>query len=733
MKFMLQALVDKRSLQSVVCLLRGGLAVSRQADIRLARRLFFVAGFFPTLKMSSAAAVFTGLFAFLTVASAQTLTAAGNLAEVSIRHTATLLADGRVLLVKTDGHAMRFDPASNQWSTVIGPSIASTDATATRLPYGTVLFAGGHNGGGIALSRAERCSPTSGVWSTALAMATARTFHTATLMADGSALMVGGSPQNSIYSAAHTSVERYDPAAGTWAAGPDLPAGRTQHSATRNANGDVIVLGGFVAGAASNACVRLPQGGANWLPCAAMTKVRAGHRATLLADGRIFVSGGATAATGYEEIYAPTTDTWVDTSLAARTATNHVVVELNPGVLMIWGGAPWFFYTPGSDPAPQVQGAVTYAIASGSVTMLSAFPARAGHAATPLADGRVLVSGGFAAYSSSTSLGTFYDPIPLAASYTTPLERLSTTLQFSARSGGLPAAPVAGESYSVYAAVSSANAGGLPPDGTLVVSNGTSSCRITLPAASCRLIAATAGSQSYSVSYLGSPIYAPQTITSSVFPADLLRIQRVGDVVGTLTSSTGGAFGFASCGASIGPIPDQCDLTPAPGAAIMLTIQPRAAGISFVGWQGACAASATTCSLTMPASGSLAVKAHFVATPKLPLTLDIDGNGSIGVATDGALLLRFLRRLHGAALTASVLGVSPTRSDVDAIEDRFDTMAPLLDVDQNGTVDAATDGVIILRYLLGFRGSALTLNATGQGARRTDPQLIAADLALLTP
>jgi glucose/arabinose dehydrogenase len=41
-----------------------------------------------------------------------------------------------------------------------------------------------------------------------------------------------------------------------------------------------------------------------------------------------------------------------------------------------------------------------------------------------------------------------------------------------------------------------------------------------------------------------------------------------------------------------------------------------------------------------------------------------------------------------------------------------------LDVDGNGTPDAATDGVLILRYLLGYRGDELVLNATGAGATR---------------
>ena len=48
-----------------------------------------------------------------------------------------------------------------------------------------------------------------------------------------------------------------------------------------------------------------------------------------------------------------------------------------------------------------------------------------------------------------------------------------------------------------------------------------------------------------------------------------------------------------------------------------------------------------------------------------------------------------------------------------------------LDVDENGTAESATDGHIILRFLFGLRGSALTDGVLGQGAQRTDPALLA--------
>ena len=57
----------------------------------------------------------------------------------------------------------------------------------------------------------------------------------------------------------------------------------------------------------------------------------------------------------------------------------------------------------------------------------------------------------------------------------------------------------------------------------------------------------------------------------------------------------------------------------------------------------------------------------------------------------------------------------------------------MLDVDGNGAVDAATDGVLLLRYLLGLRGDALTANAVGAAARRTLANDIETYLSALIP
>jgi hypothetical protein len=51
-----------------------------------------------------------------------------------------------------------------------------------------------------------------------------------------------------------------------------------------------------------------------------------------------------------------------------------------------------------------------------------------------------------------------------------------------------------------------------------------------------------------------------------------------------------------------------------------------------------------------------------------------------------------------------------------------------MDIDDDGTTQALTDGLLLIRYLFGFRGDALIGNAIGQGATRTDAATIEAHL-----
>jgi hypothetical protein len=121
--------------------------------------------------------------------------------------------------------------------------------------------------------------------------------------------------------------------------------------------------------------------------------------------------------------------------------------------------------------------------------------------------------------------------------------------------------------------------------------------------------------------------------------------------------------------------------------------------------------------------------------------LDIDATGPAATAyqpyTDGLLAMRYMLGLRGSALVTGAIGPNPAR-DTGQIETQLGYLLSALDVDNNGSTDAATDGVLILRYLLGFRGSALINNAMGTCPAnniycRLTANEIEAYLASLTP
>src|SRR6476469_2963688 len=100
-------------------------------------------------------------------------------------------------------------------------AIAHTAHTATLLPNGQVLLAGGINNGQY-LADAELYKPATGTWTTTGSLITERLGHTATLLADGRVLVAGGSDGNVKLATA----ELYDPATGLWSATGNLVQAR---------------------------------------------------------------------------------------------------------------------------------------------------------------------------------------------------------------------------------------------------------------------------------------------------------------------------------------------------------------------------------------------------------------------------------------------------------------------------------------------------------------------------
>lgn len=108
----------------------------------------------------------------------------------------------------------------------------------------------------------------------------------------------------------------------------------------------------------------------------------------------------------------------------------------------------------------------------------------------------------------------------------------------------------------------------------------------------------------------------------------------------------------------------------------------------------------------------------------LQRVLDIDGNGFFAAGYDGVIAARHLFGFSGDSLAAAVATLPPaTRTTPAALDAYMTLIRPFLDVDADGLYDAATDGVLIIRYLNGLRGAALVSGVVGANARRNTAQI----------
>ena len=115
-----------------------------------------------------------------------------------------------------------------------------------------------------------------------------------------------------------------------------------------------------------------------------------------------------------------------------------------------------------------------------------------------------------------------------------------------------------------------------------------------------------------------------------------------------------------------------------------------------------------------PTYGSAALASYDTADS----TIDVDGDGSADALTDGLLLLRYMFGLSGNSLITGVVSENAAYKTPDELIGRMSNLGNKLDVDSNGEIDALTDGLIILRYLFGLDGEALIANVIGEDADR---------------
>jgi hypothetical protein len=127
----------------------------------------------------------------------------------------------------------------------------------------------------------------------------------------------------------------------------------------------------------------------------------------------------------------------------------------------------------------------------------------------------------------------------------------------------------------------------------------------------------------------------------------------------------------------------------------------------------------STAPATIPSGGTQTQSSGYFAlwsaqTSALPVAcnLDADANNGVRMTSDATLAFRYILGRRGGSLVTSVKQGALNNA---AIEQNLGVLygARYLDIDGNGVIDAATDGVLLLRALLGFRDDALIANALG--------------------
>jgi hypothetical protein len=326
----------------------------------------------------------------------------GNLHTARYQHTATLLADGRVLVVGgldrregfenavfyTNATAELYDPKSGTWALTGSLHDARFQHTATLLPNGKVLVAGGNTTYNVALTSAELYDPATGIWTATGSLANARFQHTAHLLANGKVLVISGDNQN--YTT-FDSPELYDPATGSWTIVGPIHHSRFQHTSTLLPDGRVFIAGGsaFFSNWSPSVEIYNPVSETSAI-VGDLNTGRNQHTATLLLNGKVLVAAGRdwnNGAFGGAELCDPGSGACINTgSLIPRY--QHKATLLPNGKVLVTGGLDITFNSTAS--------AQLYDPASGAWrdTPHPMNTARMYHTSTLLLNGKVLVAGG---------------------------------------------------------------------------------------------------------------------------------------------------------------------------------------------------------------------------------------------------------------------------------------------------------------------------------------------------
>ena len=317
-------------------------------------------------------------------------TATGAMVNGRSAHTATLLKNGKVLIAGGNNcffsyyyyscsgdlaASELYDPSTGTFTATGNMTARRSFHTATLLADGRVLIAGGTSGSGTS---AELYDPTSGTFTTTGTMTVARRQHTATLLPNGKVLLAGGTS----VSGTLASAELYDPAAGTFSTTGAMGSPRYGHTATLLSTGKVLVAGGY-SGSSTLATAELYDPTSNsFSPTGSLTAARTGHVAVLLSNGTaLLVAGSNSTATLAAEIYDPSKASFTATGSLAFARATPLAIRLTNGTVLVLGGT-------------SVTAEIFDPVAGSFSQTGGPFVDHQDGAIVLLADGRVLVTGG---------------------------------------------------------------------------------------------------------------------------------------------------------------------------------------------------------------------------------------------------------------------------------------------------------------------------------------------------
>jgi len=349
------------------------------------------------------------------VVSAPKAAPTGGMSVARSGHTATLLADGQVLLVGGDAggrSAEVYDPNDGVFVPTGDMTSAHGGAAAVLLAGGKVLVTGGYDLDSTIApfppsSHTELYDPQLGTFAATGSMSEARNGHTATLLADGRVVIAGGNRAGGGGGAALASAEVFEPATGTFTRVGDMSSARADHATAVLQSGDVLVVGGWNGHRADSlddppwdplfAELFNPASGTFSATQAMSTTRPFDPLVFVLENGSVLVLGGYSPTelqniheqprhAAFAELYAPGSGTFWPLSTTGFTRRNYTGTLLSDGTVLIVGGE--------NDAGP-LDIIESFDPANGALIGVGRLiTARVGHSATLLQSGRVLITGG---------------------------------------------------------------------------------------------------------------------------------------------------------------------------------------------------------------------------------------------------------------------------------------------------------------------------------------------------